>query len=188
MTPGEDIDEKDIRLTGEGSSPALQRLYSRHIRYLAAVAGRYLVSEDDLKDVLQEAFVKIFTQASTFQYRGRGSVRAWMVRIVINEALLFLRHENRPETVMPDDLLPDTEETDGEPDVADVPAEAIWSMVRQLPKGYRMVFNLYVFEHRSHKEIAGMLNITESTSASQLHKAKSLLAKRITEYKTTRHE
>lgn len=77
--------------------------------------------------------------------------------------------------------VPDTAD---EPEVEGVPDDVINKMILSLPPGYRMVFNLYVFENKSHKEIARMLNIGESSSASQFSRAKALLAKRIKEYKT----
>lgn len=77
--------------------------------------------------------------------------------------------------------VPDTAD---EPEVEGVPDDVINKLILSLPPGYRMVFNLYVFENKSHKEIARMLNIGESSSASQFSRAKALLAKRIKEYKT----
>ena len=70
-----------------------------------------------------------------------------------------------------------------EPDTDNLSADVIQGMIRELPDGYRTVFNLYVFEEKSHKEIAAMLGITESTSASQFHRAKALLASKIREYR-----
>jgi RNA polymerase sigma-70 factor (ECF subfamily) len=78
--------------------------------------------------------------------------------------------------------LPDRENEE-EPDVGDIPARVIQEMIQELPEGYRTVLNLYAFEEKSHKEISELLGITESTSASQLHRARNLLAKRINDYK-----
>ncbi|HNX65523.1 MAG TPA: sigma-70 region 4 domain-containing protein, partial [Bacteroidales bacterium] len=66
----------------------------------------------------------------------------------------------------------------------DIPSSVILDMIRSLPQGYRTVFNLYVFEEKSHKEIASILNIAENSSASQFHRAKSILVKKIKEYKS----
>lgn len=78
--------------------------------------------------------------------------------------------------------LPDKEEEE-EPDVGSVPPGVIQKMIQALPEGYRTVLNLYAFEEKSHKEIAALLGITESTSASQLHRARAILARQINEYK-----
>ena len=75
------------------------------------------------------------------------------------------------------------EDVDEDADFEEIPISTILEMIRALPVGYRTVFNLYVFEKKSHKEIASILNITENTSASQLHRAKSTLAKEINEYR-----
>jgi RNA polymerase sigma-70 factor (ECF subfamily) len=72
---------------------------------------------------------------------------------------------------------------DAEPEVEDVPIDVIHRFIRELPPGYRTIFNLYVFEEQSHREIAQRLGISESTSASQLHRAKAILAQKIKEYK-----
>ena len=109
-----------------------------------------------------------------------------MARIVVNESLTFLKKNERFDFVQNEWDLPDvTNEEDQTPDTDDIPAHVIQEMIRQLPAGYRTVFNLYVFENKSHKEIASTLNIKENTSASQLHKAKKSLAEKINEYKMT---
>ena len=164
-------EEQIIRLVQSGDTTAMRSLYNLHIRYLTAVCARYLARDEDVKDALQEAFLKIFTSIGRFEYRGEGSLRAWMTRIVINEALKLLRREHN-----------DT--ADEEPATEEIPAEALHEMIRTLPAGYRTVFNLYVMEQKSHKEIAALLGISESTSASQLHRAKALLAEKIKHYRT----
>ena len=73
---------------------------------------------------------------------------------------------------------------DSPPDIGNIPAGVVTEMIRQLPDGYRMVFNLYVVEGKTHKEISRLLGIKEDSSSSQLHRAKAILAKKITEYRT----
>lgn len=160
---------------------AMKFLYDRYAEYLSAVCGRYIASEDDRKDVLQECFIKIFMSISTFDYRGEGSLKAWMARITVNESLKFLKKSAVYNFIEYDDEVPDTAE---EPEVEGVPDDVINKIILSLPPGYRMVFNLYVFENKSHKEIGQLLNIGESSSASQFSRAKALLVKRIKEYKT----
>lgn len=165
-----------------GEPQAIRFLYDRYIGILTAVCMRYLVNEEDVKDVLQDSFMKILSSVVHFEYRGEGSLKAWMVRVVVNESLSFLRQKDRLELVSTDDSLPDRID-DEEPEDGDVPPDVILEMIRQLPPGYRMVFNLYVFEHKSHKEIAQLLHIKENSSASQFHRAKEILAKEIIDYK-----
>lgn len=165
----------------EGDAAATAQLYRLHVRYLTAVCSRYVVNDEDVKDVLQEAFIKIFSSIHRFQPKGTGSLRSWMSRIVANEAIDHLKAKSRlafselteDSTGMPDE----------EPEVEGVPAEQLQRFVQELPEGYRVVFNLYVMEGKSHREIAAMLGIREGTSASQLHKAKCALAEKIKKYR-----
>ena len=165
----------------EGDAAAAAQLYRLHVRYLTAVCSRYVVNDEDVKDVLQEAFIKIFSSIHRFQPKGTGSLRSWMSRIVANEAIDHLKAKSRlafselteDSTGMPDE----------EPEVEEVPAGQLQRFVQELPEGYRVVFNLYVMEGKSHREIAAMLGIREGTSASQLHKAKCALAEKIKKYR-----
>lgn len=155
----------------------MKMLYSRYAGYLSAVCARYIPDDDQVKDILQEAFIKIFQTLDRFSWRGEGSLRAWMTRIVVNDSLKALR---RKRTVpLPDNL---SEMAEEEPDFEGVPLPVIQEMIRKLPDGYRTVFNLFVFEDKSHKEIAALLGIKENSSASQLHHAKAMLGKWIKAY------
>ena len=168
-----------VRLVKEGNRTAMRELYDRHIRYLTGVAARY-VDDGELHDVLQESFIKIYTAIGRFEYRGAGSLRAWLSRIVVNVALDHLRHSAKTAPFTQYEDIAQEEE----PEVEDVPIEIIHRFIRELPPGYRTIFNLYVFEEQSHHEIAQRLGISESTSASQLHRAKAILVQKIKEYKT----
>ena len=158
---------------------AMSQLYQMYIGELSSVCYRYVPSEEDAKDVLQNSFVKIFTSLPTIDYRSEEALRGWMRRIVVNEALLFLRERRKLhfEPMMPQTTLMDDEEPESEQMLPDV----LHRLVSQLPDGYRTVLNLYVFEGCSHRQIAELLGITESTSASQLYFAKRLLGRRIKE-------
>jgi len=158
---------------------AMSQLYQMYIGELSSVCYRYVPSGEDAKDVLQNSFVKIFTSLPTIDYRSEEALRGWMRRIVVNEALLFLRERKklRFEPMMPQTTISDDEEPESEQMLPDV----LHRLVSELPDGYRTVLNLYVFEGYSHRQIAELLGITESTSASQLYFAKRLLARRIKE-------
>ena len=105
-------------------------------------------------------------------------------RIVVNHALGFLRQKKRSNELFIDSGkdIPD-QDAETPPNIDDIPADDVLEMIRELPDGYRMVFNLYIIEGRSHKEISQLLGIKADSSASQLHRAKAILAKKITEYK-----
>lgn len=124
---------------------------------------------------MQEALIKVFTSIQDFEYRGKGSLKAWLTRVVINEALIFLRQNKRlNETDI--DALPDMPEEEP-PDTSGLTPEQAKALIDQLPDGYRAVFNLYAIEGKSHKEIAELLHIKPDTSASQYHRAKNMLAR-----------
>ncbi|HBG56605.1 RNA polymerase sigma factor [Proteiniphilum sp. UBA1028] len=183
MTKEENSVRELIRQIVQGNRVAMKRFYDDHSGYLTAVCARYISNREDIKDVLQESFLKIFKAIQTFEYKGAGSLRAWSARIVVNEALKHIRAAGKMQfTSLPEWDLPNPEE-DREPDFEDIPASAILEMIRTLPPGYRTVFNLYVLEQKSHKEIASILNIAESSSASQLHRAKGILVKEIELYR-----
>lgn len=164
-----------------GMTSAKRAFYEQFHRYLAAVCARYVSNNGDVKDLLQEVFIKIYTRFDSFAYRGTGSLQAWSRRIAVNEALQYLRASKKRQEV-PLESFGDLPEPDDTPDLSGIPQSALLDMVRRLPERYRTVFNLYIFEEMSHKEIGALLGIGESTSASNLHRAKGLLTKWIHEY------
>lgn len=179
----ENTNEKELtRLLRRGDTLAMRRFYDLYAGYLAGVCSRYVADKADAQDVLQESLVKIMYNIGRFDYRGEGSLRSWATRITVNEALNMLRDRRRTDFADIDSGVADMAD-EPEPDVADIPPEAIHDMISRLPDGYRTVFNLYAVEGRSHKEIGRMLGIGESSSASQFHRAKNRLAREIREYR-----
>ena len=167
-----------------GDAKAIKELYDHTVGYMTSVATRYLGDCDDVCDVLQDAYVYLISHIGTFVYRGEGSLRAWMSRIVANKAIDHLKAMAKHERLFVAQDPPDLPDDDCDADFDDVPIDAIHCMIQSLPPGYRMVFNLYVIEGKTHKEISRILGIKEDSSASQLHRAKAILAKKITEYRT----
>ena len=150
QTEGGDSEEKLIRKASGGDTSAMRCLYDAHIRYLTAVCSRYIPDDENVREVLQESFTKILTSLGKFEYRGENSLRAWMTRVVVNEALGFLRRQPKGRMVELDDGEKDLPEEEGSDDsLHDVPMAVIMSMIRKLPEGYRTVFNLYVFSDLS---------------------------------------
>jgi len=153
---------------------AMRDFYTLYARRLSAVCSRYITNGEDQKDVLQNALVSIFTHIQDFNYRGPGSLRAWATRILVNEALAFLRQKHQQEWQELDDDI--AEEPPAEdPPLSDVPPEAVHRLIQQLPTGYRTVLNLYVFEALSHQEIARLLCITEASVRTLLARARHTL-------------
>ena len=165
-----------------GDRAAMRRLYDRYSRYAMAIGLRYVPNRDEMRDVLQDSFVKIITNISRFDYRGEGSLKSWVSRIVANRAIDYVREHERLQFTgeMPVDVI------DSEPDVGEVPDEMLDEMIGQLPANYRVVLNLFVFEQLSHREIAQQLGISEKNSATQFFRAKRALQKMIIEYKQKR--
>ena len=164
-----------LQLFARGDSRAMDMLYAEYADYMAGVCVRYVPQPDDMRDVLQEALIKVFSSVGSFHYRGEGSLKAWLTRLVVNEALMFLRDKKKMLFVDTEREIPDTPEEP--PDTSGLTAGMVDEALRQLPDGYRAVFNLYAIEGKSHKEIAEMLGIKPATSASQYHRAKAMLAR-----------
>ena len=180
-------EERLVRRLRSGDKRALRDLYTSYADYLSGVCSRYMDNTDEVKDVLQDCFIKILENLERFEYRGPGSLRAWMTRIVSNESLKYLRQRKKDSLVTLDWDIPDEEEVE-DPPLEDIPAEALQEMIKSLPTTYRTVFNLYVIEGKSHIEIARLLGIKPDTSASNLHRAKNKLAGMIKDYITSREE
>ena len=108
-------------------------------------------------------------------------MKGWMTKITLNETLTFIKNNSRLRFV---ELKQEEIDKIEEPNTEGIPPAVIHSMIRELPDGYRTIFNLYVIEGKSHKEIAELLGIKPDSSASQLHRAKAMLAEKIKKYNT----
>ena len=152
-----------------------QELFQRYAGIMFTVCLRYARHRMEAEDILQDAFIKIFNNVSRF--KGAGSFEGWIRRIVVNTALKnYQKSSFQKERIG----LETYEETVIEPAVyAALNEEELMNQIAKLPNGYRMVFNLYVIEGYSHKEIAAAIDIGESTSRSQLVKARKMLQKQI---------
>lgn len=166
----------------KGNNQARRLLYERYGGGLMAICLRYLGDRETAEDILHDGFIRIFQSMNQFTYQGEGSLKAWLSRVMVNEALGYLRKHNaqvQQEVLMEE--IPDRADDDG--DLDEIPQSVLMKLISELPEGYRTVFNLYVFEDKSHKEIAELLGITEHTSSSQFYRAKTLLIKKINEYR-----
>ncbi len=166
------MSEQLINRCKEGNAVAQKRLYEQFADRMYRVCYRYVKDELHAEDALISGFLKVLQHLNQFDYRGEASLEAWIKRIMVNESLMLLRRnynfnwvdENQAERVT-SGLSPD----------ANLNAEEIYAFILRLPVGYRTVFNLYVIEGYTHQEIAEQLNVSESTSKSQLSKAKAAL-------------
>ena len=169
-----------VNLFRKGDPLAMNKLYMEYADYLTGVCARYISDEETLKDVVQESFIKIFTGIGEFTYRGKGSLKAWATKIAVNEALMQLRKDKQFIYSLQEAEIGNS--PDENPDTEGLGMETLLFFIRKLPPGYRAVFNLYVIEEKSHKEIAEILQIQPNTSASQFLRAKRMLAEMIREY------
>ena len=155
---------------------AQKLVYERLSPRMYGVCLRYIKETTDAQDVLIKAFAKAFEQIR--KYRREGSFEGWVHRIVVNEALMFLRkYKNMHVSVDMDEAA-----NIGTPPSSALEADDLLGFIQRLPLGYRTVFNLYCVEGYSHAEIAEQLNISEGTSKSQLSRAKELLRTMITKH------
>lgn len=154
------------------SATAQEALYNRFSPRMLGVCYRFGKNREDAEDMLQEAFMKIFTQIQ--QYRGEGALEGWIRRIVVHTCINILK-KNKKFSDSVDITHAQHIHTREEMIPSIMQAKQVVECIRSLPLGYRTVLNLYAIEGYSHKEIAGMLDIEESTSRSQYTRAKSML-------------
>ena len=154
---------------------AQQELYSKYSPKMLAVCYRFARNREDAEDMLQEGFIRVFTQIHQFQ--SKGSFEGWIRRIVVNTAI---RHLERKKMKFKD--IDDHGTTTPQVEASaytHLGEEDLMKLINQLPDGYRIVFNLNVIEGYSHEEIAEMLHIQPGTSRSQLVKARKMLQQQI---------
>lgn len=134
---------------------------------------RYAGGREEAEDLLQEGFIKVFSDLH--QFRGEGPLGGWIRRVILNVALQHVRRQKQAPAVLDIETVPDVPDENANSLYIQLRAKALTALIQQLPVGYRTVFNLFVMEGYSHREIAGMLDISENTSKSQLSKAKAML-------------
>jgi RNA polymerase sigma factor (sigma-70 family) len=156
----------------KNSAKAQKSLYEKYSGKMLAVCYRYAHNREDAEDMLQEGFIKVFSQIHTF--KSQGAFEGWIRRIIIHTCINNLKKNKKfKESVdlihanslqIREDIIPSI-----------LQAKQVVECIRLLPIGYRTVLNLYAIEGFSHKEISGMLDIEESTSRSQYTRAKAML-------------
>lgn len=153
-----------------------KQLFDIYGRKMLSVCRRYAKNEQEAEDLLQEGFIRVYKYLHTFS--KAGSFEGWMRRIFVNVALKTI---SKKRYTHESTGIQDLPESSIDPSVlSKMSADQIMDMINALPDGYRTVFNMYVIEGYSHKEIANELNIEEATSRSQLVKARRILQDQIT--------
>lgn len=161
----------------DGDANAFEQLFQMYAGKMMTVCRRYATSHSEAEDLLQEGFIRVYQNLGSFEFKG--SFEGWIRRIMVNTALRQISKEkissvaqtgvHEYETVQDPDALSMLTE------------EEILKLIEEMPAGYKIVFNLNIIEGYSHKEIALLLGIEESTSRSQLVKARRLLQSKLTQ-------
>jgi RNA polymerase sigma-70 factor (ECF subfamily) len=169
----ETITPQQIENLKSGNNKAQHKLYNLFAPKMFSLCLRYTTDRDEAQDIVQEGFIKVFRYLH--QYTGQGNFEGWMRRIFINTAIEFLRKRVYVERIGESEGI-EIRETgiSGYDTLAHADVERV---IHSLSDGYRTIFKMYVVDGYSHREIADMLNITESTSKSQLSRAKIILQK-----------
>ena len=172
-------DEQHLVKCCQNNSPSAQKvLYNRYVESMMILCLRYIVNHEDAKEVLLDGFMNCFKHIGSFTYQGEGSVKAWLKKIVVNQCLMYLRKKQPFFIQAKEGEHYDSSGSDDDV-LGSLGVKEIIKLVHSLPDGYRAVFNLYVFEGKNHREIGEMLSISENTSKSQLHRARTMLKEQL---------
>lgn len=177
ITFQDNMDPLKIQLCLQGNRNAQKELYELYKNNMYVLCQRYFADSEDSRDTLQEGFIKVFRDLYQFD-QTKGTLGSWMKKVFVNTCLEKLR-KNKVDF---QSLTMQSDSIGFEPNIiSDLNVKDLTKIIQMLPSGYRTVFNLYVIEGYNHKEIGEQLNITESTSKTQLMKAKNMLRSRLEE-------
>jgi len=172
----------------KGNKNSQSLLYDKFAGKLYGISLRYIGKTAEAQDVLQDSMIKIFRNISKVKYTTEESFLSWMKRITVNTALNHIRDNfknNKTESLFDNEYKSITEQEEyfSEYDelLEHINKESLFKMIQDLPDGYRTIFNLYAIENYSHKEIAEQLDVSVSTSKTQLFKARRILTAKINE-------
>jgi len=166
----------------DGKRHAQNKLYKKYASAMLGLCLRYAKNKDEAEDILQEGFIKVFLNIKGF--RREGSFEGWIKRIMINTAITHNKQNLKHQYQTDINEIEEShvfEELKKDDDTIKLSRGKLMEIIQSLPNGYKMVFNLYIFEQYTHKEIGEMLGISDNTSKSQLSKARRLLSQKIAE-------
>ncbi len=163
-------DEEIVQGCQEGNAVMQEALYNLYASRMIAVCSRYATNRMEAEDVFHDTFIKVFDKIKGFK---GGSLKSWMYRVFINSSIDYYKSAKRKQEVEYDDY--DKDDGSYMEILSKLSVDELSRIINQLPVGYKMVFNLYVIDGYTHKEIAEKLTISVGTSKSQLFKAKSML-------------
>lgn len=168
-----------------GHRKAQEQLYKLYSAKMLGVCMRYAVSRMEAEDMLQNGFIKVF--GKIMDYRGEGSFEGWVRRIMVYTAIEYYRKHHKMMQVVELESLAEAPVVHALA-LANLDARDLLNLIRQLPPGYRMVFNMFAIEGYSHKEIADTIGITEGASKSQLSRARSILKEQVAKMEGKQYE
>lgn len=158
-----------IKKASQQNREAQQQLFALFSPKMLGVCRQYVKDIHHAEELMLSGFLKVFTKLDTF--KSEGSFEGWIRRIMVNTCISYLRKKN-PIQLTDEEYLFNDSATES---LENTSVEDIQKLIDQLPEGYKMVFNLYAIEGFKHAEIAQKLQISESTSKSQLFKARKCL-------------
>ena len=161
---------------------ARKRLYEIYSPLMMGICLRYCGDFMTAQDLLHDGFIKVFESIHSFVYRGNGSLKGWLSTVFANSCLEYLRKNSVFQGFLSIDDVTEPATWPTEDDYIKIPNDVLMDFILELPAGYRAVFNMYAMEEMSHKEIGAILGINESSSRSQLARAKNLLVEKINDY------
>lgn len=173
------VEEKIVDGCISGKRRAQNQLYQKYAPGMLGVCLRYSKNLTEAEDILQEGFIKVFKNIKNF--RKEGSFEGWIRRIIINSAITHINKNKISFKEIDEDKMDFPEQTETNETFAPVSQEVLLHLIQNMPEGYKMVLNLFVFEGYSHREISETLNISENTSKSQLSKARKYLKNKLKE-------
>ncbi|MDV7186688.1 sigma-70 family RNA polymerase sigma factor [Lutibacter sp. TH_r2] len=168
--------EKLIKQCAKNDRRAQKEIYHLYAGKLFSICLKYSKNRDEAQDNFQDGFITIFNKIGQFNFRG--SFEGWVKRVMLNTVLLKYRKKrvlNIVSEEIPDEVVVDVDDDE-------ISLDFLLNLIRELPERYRLVFNLYVLDGYSHREISEMLNIAEGTSKSNLARARAILKRRVEEY------
>jgi len=176
-----DITQMLVERARKGDQQSMHRLYRMYVRAMYNVSIRIVANQLDAEDILQESFASAFCNLKA--YKGEASFGAWLKRIVINKSINHVKKQQiwfaEVEHLSETEDIPDEDDFPDDPIFDRISPEMIHEAIKTLPAKAKVVLNLYLLEDYQHRDIAGMLGISESTSKSQYQRARKLLQERL---------
>ncbi len=177
------LDTKIITDCKKGKAYAQDKIYDLYSGAMLGICARYATNIVEAEDILQESFIKVFIKISKYDFTSVASFSAWIKKIVVNTALNYIRDNKKHKIFdeIDDKVEMHIQEQEQEEPNINISQKEILELIQNLPDGYKIVFNLYVFEKYTHQDIATELDISVNTSKTQLFKARKLLQTRVLE-------